>query len=230
MRTSLVRARHAARGKRVKKGGRYDVSMLPEAQFEAGSRRRVLRNLLGIRTVREMNVVETRALQSAMDLFNRRFDADHRFTAEDICGMHRMWLEGIYEWAGEYRSVNVSKDGFPFAAAGRIPALMANYQRDVLARHTPCRFSDRSQVVEALAEVHVEFLLIHPFRDGNGRVARALATLMAAQAGLPQLDFTPVTGKRRPQYFAAVQAGMDRNYRPMEQIFAALIERSLAAS
>lgn len=214
----------------MKKGDRYDVSMLPEAQFEPGSRRRVLRNFLGIRSVREMNVIETRALQSAMDRFNRQFDADHRFTADDICGMHRVWLEGIYEWAGEYRSVNVSKDGFPFAAAGRIPALMSDFQRNVLARRTPCRFSDREQVLEALAEVHVELLLIHPFRDGNGRIARALATLMAAQAGLPQFDFTPVTGKRRTQYFAAVQAGMDRNYRPMAEIFATLIERSLAAS
>jgi len=78
--------------------------------------------------------------------------------------------------------------------------------------------------------VHVELLLIHPFRDGNGRVARALAILMALQAGLPQLDFTPVTGRRRTQYFAAVQAGIDRNYRPMQGIFAALIERSLGAS
>lgn len=143
MRSSLVRARDAAKGGRVKKGDRYDVSMLREAQFEPGSRRRVLRNLLGIRSVREMNVVETRTLQSAMDQFNRQFDADHRFTADDICGMHRVWLEGIYEWAGEYRSVNVSKDGFPFAAAGRIPALTSDLQKNVLARRTPCRFSGR---------------------------------------------------------------------------------------
>jgi cell filamentation protein len=214
----------------VKKGGRYDVSMLPEAQFEPGSRRRVLRNLLEVTRVREMNAVESRALQSAMDRFNRQFDADHRFTADDIRHMHRAWLGGIYEWAGEYRNVNVSKDGFPFAAAGRIPALMSDFQRDVLARRTPCRPSDRDRIAEALAEVHVELLLIHPFRDGNGRLARALATLMAAQAGLPQLDFTPLAGRRRTRYFAAVQAGIDRNYRPMAEIFAALIERKLAAS
>ena len=67
-------------------------------------------------------------------------------------------------------------------------------------------------------------------RDGNGRIARALATLMALQAGLPQLDFTPITGGRRTEYFSAIQAGIDRNYRPMGNIFAMLIERSLAAS
>ena len=83
--------------------------------------------------------------------------------------------------------------------------------------------------MDALAEVHVELLLIHPFRDGNGRIARALAALMAAQGRLPQLDFSPVAGARRNEYFAAVQAGMDRDYRPMAAIFAELIERSLDA-
>jgi len=214
----------------VKPGGRYDVSMLVEAQSEPGSRGRVLRNLLGITRVREMNVIETRALQSAMDGFHRQFDESHRFTAADIRAMHRAWLGGIYEWAGEYRSVNVSKGDFPFAAARRIPALMSDFQRDVLARCTPCRFSSRQELVDALAEVHVEMVLIHPFRDGNGRIARALAILMTLQASLPQLDFTPVAGKGRARYFAAIQAGLDRNYRPMAGIFAALIERSLVAS
>lgn len=204
--------------------------MLAEAQSEPGSRGRVLRNLLGITRVREMNVIETRALQSAMDGFHRQFDESHRFSATDVRAMHRAWLGGIYVWAGEYRSVNVSKSDFPFAAAGRIPALMSDFQRDVLARCTPCRFLNRQEVVDALAQVHVEIVLIHPFRDGNGRIGRALAILMALQAGLPQLDFTPIAKKGRDQYFWAIQAGLDQNYRPMAGIFAALIERSLAAS
>jgi cell filamentation protein len=213
----------------MKKRGRYDVSGLIEAQFEPGSRGRVLRNLHGIARIREMNRVETVALQSATDGFFRRFDEEHRFTAEDIRKMHQVWLGGIYAWAGEYRSVNVSKDGFMFAAAARIPDLMLDFQRMVLARRTPCRFAERQEVADALAEVHVELLLIHPFRDGNGRIARALAALMAAQGRLPQLDFSPVAGARRNEYFAAVQAGMDRDYRPMAAIFAELIERSLDA-
>lgn len=214
----------------MKKGGRYDVSELIEAQFEPGSRGRVLRNRLGINRIREMNRVETVALQSATDGFFRRFDEEHCFTAEDIRDMHRIWLGEIYQWAGEYRSVNVSKGDFMFAVAARIPALMLEFQRSVLARRTPCRSPDRQEVATALAEVHVELLLIHPFREGNGRIARACATLMAAQAGLPQLDFSLLAGRRRNEYFAAVQAGMDRNYRPMAAIFAQLIEKSLGAS
>jgi cell filamentation protein len=74
-----------------------------------------------------------------------------------------------------------------------------------------------------------QLVLIHPFREGNGRIARALSTLMALQAGLPPLDFTSITGRGRNAYFAAVQAGMDRDYRPMERLFAGIIGRSLAA-
>jgi cell filamentation protein len=79
----------------------------------------------------------------------------------------------------------------------------------------------------ALAEVHVELVLIHPFREGNGRVARLLAVLMGLQAGLPALYFDNFSGQRRQQYFAAVRVGMDRNYEPMANLFNAVIERTL---
>ena len=73
-------------------------------------------------------------------------------------------------------------------------------------------------------------VLIHPFREGNGRVARVLSILMALQAGLPLLDFSLIAEERRPAYFAAIQAGLDKNYGPMERLFAEIIERSVASS
>jgi len=39
----------------MKKYDRYDTSSLPEAQFELGSRKLVLKNLLGIKRKREMD-------------------------------------------------------------------------------------------------------------------------------------------------------------------------------
>ena len=79
-----------------------------------------------------------------------------------------------------------------------------------------------------LAEVHAELVLIHPFREGNGRIARTLATLMALQAGLPPLDFSPIHGKKRQRYFTAVRAGLERNYKPMEEIFRWVLQKSLS--
>ena len=76
----------------------------------------------------------------------------------------------------------------------------------------------------------MELVLIHPFREGNGQLARILSTLMALQAGLPLLDFSLITGVKKEAYFAAIQAGMDKNYQPMEKLFAGIIEKSVASS
>ncbi len=75
--------------------------------------------------------------------------------------------------------------------------------------------------------VHAELALIHPFRDGNGRVARLLATLMALQAELPPLDFGGLKGSRRKAYYAAIRAGLDRDYKPMEGVFSGAIRKTL---
>lgn len=214
----------------MKKDGRYDVSGLPEAQFEPGSNAQVLRNRLGITSPTVMDDAETRALGKVMVKFFGKFDERHRFTSENIREIHRHWLGKIYVWAGEYRQVNVSKDEFPFAAAARVPDLMEEFERNVLARYTPCNFKERSDIAHALAVTHVELVLIHPFREGNGRAARILSILMALQAGLPLLNFSVIAEEKKQEYFAAVQAGLDKNYTPMERLFSEIIERSLASS
>jgi cell filamentation protein len=209
---------------------RYDVSGLPEAQFEPGSNGLVLKNLLGITSKHVMDEAEARALEQAMDALVRTYGETHRFTATDLCDWHRAWLGEIYEWAGHYRRVNVSKDGFPFAVAAQVPVLMDQFERDVLRRCTPCTFAGRAEVVHALAETHVELVLIHPFRDGNGRLARVLSSLMALQAGLPLLDFSLMAGTGKTAYIAAIQAGLDKRYVPMESLFGEVIEPSRSSS
>jgi cell filamentation protein len=125
-----------------------------------------------------------------------------------------------------YRRLNVGKGGFMFAAATRIPALMDEFEAGPLQEHTPCRFRTEREVARAIAVVHVELVLIHPFREGNGRLARLLATLMALQADLPPLDFGGIRGPKRHDYFAAVRSGLDRDYEPMERVFSAVIRRT----
>ncbi len=211
-----------------KKSGRYDTSGIIEAQFEQGSHDRVLRNLLAIKSVEKMDQAEALALEEAQDSFIRTYDRKHQFTIKDICHMHKVWLEKIYVWAGEYRRVNLAKDNFKFATAAHIPDLMQDFETTFLRKYTPCLFK-KELVVQALAEVHVELVLIHPFREGNGRISRLLAILMALQAGLPILDFSDIKGKRREAYFGAVQEGMKRNYKLMEEIFRKVIETSVSS-
>jgi cell filamentation protein len=112
----------------MKKGGHYDASGLIEAQFEPGSRGRVLRNLLGIKSKREMDQVEAREQLRTLEELVRIYDQTHRF-----------------------------------AAANQIPRLMMELEKGPLREYTPCRFTGRSEIAIAIAVVHTELLLIHPF-------------------------------------------------------------------
>jgi hypothetical protein len=49
-------------------------------------------------------------------------------------------------------------------------------------------------------------------RFGNGRLARLLALLMALQADLPPLDFSPMTGRGKRVYIAGIHRAMNRDY------------------
>jgi cell filamentation protein len=174
-----------------------------------------------------MDRVEAREQFRALEELITVYGQERRFIAADICRIRKAWLAPLYVWAGQYRRVNLGKGDFAFAAANQIPALMAEFERGPLRKYTPCRFPSLDQVIEAIAVVHAELMLIHPFRDGNGRVGRLLATLMGLQAGLPSLDFGSIRGRTRHEYFAAVQAGLDRDYGPMQQVFSAVIRRTL---
>lgn len=206
--------------------GRYRAEG-PEAEFEPGSRGRVLRNKQGIVRVRDMQRAESEALIAVQEWAIVHFRSDHPFSVADIALLHRRWLGDIYPWAGHYRQVNVSKGGLLFAAAAQVPRLMEAFAAGELREHTPCQGMDEARLISALARVHAELVLIHPFREGNGRCARLLGWLMALQAGWPPLDFSPLSGRGRQSYFEAIQAALGRDYAPLELCFSRLMARTL---
>lgn len=110
--------------------------------------------------------------------------------------------------------------------AAQVTRLIAKFERDMLAKYTPCNFNNRDDVIEALAITHCELVLIHPYREGNGRTSRLLATLMALQAGLPLLDFSGITDRAKQAYFVAVQASITRDYEPMKAVFNAVLNKT----
>ena len=171
-----------------------------------------------------MDKAEALAFMDAQNQFLQIFGKDHSFTASDLRQMHRTWLGSIYSWAGEYRNADISKEGMMFAHAAHIPTLMVDFENTILKQHTPCLSQNPKDVSRALAEVHVELILIHPFREGNGRIARALATLMVAQSGrhLPKFDYLD---QNKRQYFSAIQAGIGKDYGPLQHLFEKVIIR-----
>jgi cell filamentation protein len=143
---------------------RYDIAG-DQGAFEPGSGDRVLRNQLGVTDPDEMDEIE-------LDLLAQLYQAvlvddlpDRVLGAADLKTWHRRWLGNVYGWAGMERSVNMGKDGFHFAAAAQIPRLMTVFERDFLARFTPCHDLPDAHLVEAVAVTHVEF--IHAGMAGN---------------------------------------------------------------
>src|SRR5580658_2449097 len=113
----------------------------------------------------------------------------------------------------------------------QIADLMSKLEKDYLAKYTPCSNLDTEELSYALGVVHIELILIHPFREGNGRTARLLADLMAMQAKKSPLNFSLIDQTENHnnfnQYIAAIHAGLDGNYEAMQNIFARLLGQSL---
>jgi cell filamentation protein len=145
--------------------------------------------------VRELERKESASLLIATQQAIDETRVDQRFTADEVRRMHKRWLGEIM-----------------FAAANQIPRLMLDFERGPLQEYTPCSFDTTAKQATALAIVYAELILIHPFRDGNGRCARLLAMLMGLQAGLPALDFGRIRGNKKREYIAAVHAALSRDY------------------
>ena len=209
---------------------RYTLPDGPEVETQPGSRGRVLLNRPGVRSKREMDRREEEALRRAQNSSLAIFTAQEAFTAERICDMHRIWLGDLYDWAGAYRTVNLEKPGMLWPPHDRIAQNMGNLEQGLLKRFTPCTATDVPVAARQIAEVHAELLFIHPFREGNGRLARWLANLMVVQAGfpIPVYAFTgPKSGSDSAFYLRAVKEGYKNKFDNLTQFFVSSIERAL---
>lgn len=143
-----------------------------EQRYQPGSGDTVLANKLGIIDVDEMDALESGLLLMLYEQLFIEGQPPAVLAFEHISEWHRQWLGNVYDWAGRLRNANLAKDGFQFAAADRIPSLIAGFEKQYLSRSGEQKSLTRPELVSYLAECHVEFILIHPFREGNGRLSR----------------------------------------------------------
>lgn len=188
------------------------------AECEPGSNGLVLRNKMGIRDPAVMEALERDLLLDLYQSILGNGAPPTRLRISDLIEWHQRWLASIYAWAGKVRTFNLSKQGFAFASCHLLPELLASFESEQLAKRTPFQPMTMEALISGLAEVHVEFVLIHPFREGNGRMGRLLLDVMACQAGIGPLDDSALD-RQRLLYFAAIRAGSVMNLNPMEEHF-----------
>jgi cell filamentation protein len=150
----------------------------------------VLRNLRDIRDAGRLSKFEAiatarRAVELEHEPTQGRFDARH------LQAIHRHLFQDVFEWAGEFRTVNISKSGDPFALHQYIISSMDRLCEQLnreghLAGADPERFAIRG------AWYFGEINAIHPFRDGNGRAQRGFVRELAVRNGLT-IDWSRVS-------------------------------------
>ncbi len=199
-----------------------------QGEFQPGSNDLVLANKLGIQSPEDMDELELELLQRLYEEVLIKHFPNRALTAGDLKTWHRRWLGNVYAWAGQERSVNMGKDGFMFAASAQISRLLAEFERTCLARWTPCHGMGTDALVAAIAITHVEFILIHPFREGNGRLSRLLADVMAVQSGREKpLDYSAWNADKAA-YIQAIHQGLQMEYTPMKRLVAQALDDGAA--
>ncbi len=191
----------------------------------------MLRNLLGVTSRAEMDTLEAQALLLAQARFFDRLDLSHSITTSNILSMHREWLEGIYPFAGKLRTLDIGKGNIWFASTQFLESTFTRFGDEILPTYTPCTAATVEVAASAMAAVHGEFIAIHPFREGNGRVGRWIADAMALQAGLPfphygfEVDANAGTNRA---YLAAIKLAIAKaDNLALTQFFVEALRRAL---
>jgi cell filamentation protein len=202
---------------------RYDTSGNPEAEYvDAGQT--VLRNLEDITDPNTLAVREEELLAQAYNALLAEVRTDTRLTCELLKYIHRAIFGPLYEWAGRYRTVWISKPGTTWPAPGFLAQGMADFEQQVLRPCEPAALSDDTAFSEMVAAIQGEFLVIHPFREGNARTIKLATDLLAVQTGRLPLKYDQSEAGAQG-YIEAAKAAFKRQYAPMVAIIRAAIQR-----
>ena len=94
--------------------------------------------------------------------------------------IHAYLFGGLYEFAGQIRSKNISKGGFTFANCLHFPTIIPTIER------MP------ETTLDEIADKYVEMNVVHPFMEGNGRSTRIWLDLMLRRSLKRCVDWSQI--------------------------------------
>ncbi|NIJ54765.1 Fic/DOC family protein [Dyadobacter arcticus] len=171
-------------------------------------------NKLGLINADEIAVVEFEGFLKAELMLTEQLSRKTKFDCRYLLNIHSLAMSDLYDFAGKWRNVNLSKGGFLFASAQFLPQIMHEFEKAFLKTFS-IKFTSISELIEHVARSHAELLFIHPFREGNGRTSRVLANLMFRKHGSDIPDWTQLDQNKFQEYVRAVQQVAHKNYEPM---------------
>lgn len=148
----------------------------------------VLINKLGLTDEASLEAAEVELTQARIEQFEPDFD---NISLSTLRGIHRYLFQDVYEWAGQLRTVDISKGSTRFANVSRVEPEADKLFRQ-LAQENYLVDLPREKFVARLAHYYCELNVVHPFRDGNGRVQRLLFEVISINAGY-LLQWEPIS-------------------------------------
>jgi cell filamentation protein len=180
----------------------------------------VLCNLLDLRDAAEL--AEREAALSAIRIaqLERRFIAGD-FDLTHLRATHRYIFGDVYSWAGDLRTVRITKGGDLFALPEHIGPYLTTLFAD-LARENRLHGLGFEQFVERLTHYYAEINAVHPFREGNGRAQRAFLGQITKGAGHP-IAWVHLDAERN---VLAARESHRGNNSPLREMLGDLLEQS----
>ena len=147
----------------------------------------VLRNRLNLTDAKTLAQAERDLSEVAAESIDF---APPPYSLSYLQAIHRRLFSDLYDWAGELRTVYISKDDTHFCITSRIEP-EANKLFKVLADANWFQDLDRTNLINASAELFGDLNVVHPFREGNGRAQRILFEHIIVNAGY-EISWWPV--------------------------------------
>ncbi|MEA5403096.1 Fic family protein [Arcicella sp. DC2W] len=173
-----------------------------------------LPNLLGLKTNEEVALAEFEGFLKAEILLTESLKNNTKLNVKYIFRIHQLALGQLYEFAGKYRTVNLSKGGFVFASAQFLHQSMLSFEETFLKE-----IPNSTNIITQVAKTHAELLFIHPFREGNGRTSRIFTNLYCRKYGYQAPKWELINEQNLMEsYIRSVQQAGLQNYKPMEKL------------
>jgi len=163
--------------------------------------------------------LEARNHPKAIEYIESLTERDHLSEA-DVLEVHKIVFSGVLENAGNYRDAQVYVEGSGYLPppAFEVPGLMKELFEWLEKNPQELR------PIEIAGVFHHKLVSIHPFDDGNGRVARLLMNLLLIRHGYP---FTVIKRVDRRRYYDTLRKADHGELKPFVNFIARCVEQSL---
>jgi cell filamentation protein len=135
------------------------------------------------------------------------------FDLTHLQAIHHHLFQDIYEWAGDLRTVDISKGNSRFANYAMIESYLGKALHQLPAEHFLLGLPPNIFVAR-LAHYMSEINAAHPFREGNGRAQRVFLFQLAEQAGY----FIGFEDASRDEMYTAMIASFHGNAKPLTDL------------